>query len=60
MFMLETQLNEQKSVFKLFVLNVSVGLLSVPQPCQTLYQVFHDAVTRLIQYGILYVAEVSS
>lgn len=34
-------------------------LLFVPQPCQTLYQVFHDAVTRLIQYGVLYVAEVS-
>uniref|UniRef100_A0A667YJI2 Glycerol-3-phosphate acyltransferase 1, mitochondrial n=1 Tax=Myripristis murdjan TaxID=586833 RepID=A0A667YJI2_9TELE len=29
----------------------------VPQPCQTIYQVFHDAVTRLIQYGVLYVAE---
>uniref|UniRef100_A0A3B4Y663 Glycerol-3-phosphate acyltransferase 1, mitochondrial n=1 Tax=Seriola lalandi dorsalis TaxID=1841481 RepID=A0A3B4Y663_SERLL len=28
-----------------------------PQPCQTIYQVFHDAVTRLIQYGVLYVAE---
>lgn len=34
-------------------------LLFVLQPCQTLYQVFHDAVTRLIQYGVLYVAEVS-
>lgn len=34
-------------------------LLSVPQPCQTIYQVFHDTVTRLIQYGVLYVAEVS-
>lgn len=33
--------------------------LCVPQPCQTIYQVFHDAVTRLIQYGVLYVAEVS-
>uniref|UniRef100_A0A4W6BU99 Glycerol-3-phosphate acyltransferase 1, mitochondrial n=1 Tax=Lates calcarifer TaxID=8187 RepID=A0A4W6BU99_LATCA len=31
--------------------------LSTPQPCQTIYQVFHDAVTRLIQYGVLYVAE---
>uniref|UniRef100_A0A674N1L3 Glycerol-3-phosphate acyltransferase 1, mitochondrial n=1 Tax=Takifugu rubripes TaxID=31033 RepID=A0A674N1L3_TAKRU len=29
----------------------------VAPPCQTLYQVFHDAVTRLIQYGVLYVAE---
>uniref|UniRef100_A0AAQ6A8Y9 Glycerol-3-phosphate acyltransferase 1, mitochondrial n=1 Tax=Amphiprion ocellaris TaxID=80972 RepID=A0AAQ6A8Y9_AMPOC len=29
----------------------------VPQPCQTIYQVFHDTVTRLIQYGVLYVAE---
>uniref|UniRef100_A0AAY4EZR5 Glycerol-3-phosphate acyltransferase 1, mitochondrial n=1 Tax=Denticeps clupeoides TaxID=299321 RepID=A0AAY4EZR5_9TELE len=26
-------------------------------PCQTIYQVFHDAVTRLIQYGIMVVAE---
>lgn len=34
-------------------------LLTVPQPCQTIYQVLHDAVTRLIQYGVLYVAEVS-
>uniref|UniRef100_A0A8C7YG07 Glycerol-3-phosphate acyltransferase 1, mitochondrial n=1 Tax=Oryzias sinensis TaxID=183150 RepID=A0A8C7YG07_9TELE len=29
----------------------------VAVPCQTIYQVFHDAVTRLIQYGVLYVAE---
>uniref|UniRef100_A0AAQ4R7N7 Glycerol-3-phosphate acyltransferase 1, mitochondrial n=1 Tax=Gasterosteus aculeatus aculeatus TaxID=481459 RepID=A0AAQ4R7N7_GASAC len=29
----------------------------VSVPCQTIYQVFHDAVTRLIQYGVLYVAE---
>lgn len=29
------------------------------QPCQTIYQVLNDAVTRLIQYGVLYVAEVS-
>ncbi|TNN03509.1 glycerol-3-phosphate acyltransferase 1, mitochondrial [Takifugu flavidus] len=29
----------------------------VAPPCQTLCQVFHDAVTRLIQYGVLYVAE---
>uniref|UniRef100_A0AAX7UK02 Glycerol-3-phosphate acyltransferase 1, mitochondrial n=1 Tax=Astatotilapia calliptera TaxID=8154 RepID=A0AAX7UK02_ASTCA len=36
---------------------VSTSLLSVPQPCQTIYQVFHDTVTRLIQYGVLYVAE---
>ncbi|KAI4807800.1 hypothetical protein KUCAC02_027585, partial [Chaenocephalus aceratus] len=26
-------------------------------PCQTIYQVFHDAIARLIQYGVLYVAE---
>uniref|UniRef100_A0A3Q3MGS3 Glycerol-3-phosphate acyltransferase 1, mitochondrial n=1 Tax=Mastacembelus armatus TaxID=205130 RepID=A0A3Q3MGS3_9TELE len=26
-------------------------------PCQTIYQVFQDAVTRLVQYGVLYVAE---
>ena len=37
-----------------------ISLLSRhPQPCQTVYQVFHDAVARLIQYGVLYVAEVS-
>uniref|UniRef100_A0A7N8WQQ0 Glycerol-3-phosphate acyltransferase 1, mitochondrial n=1 Tax=Mastacembelus armatus TaxID=205130 RepID=A0A7N8WQQ0_9TELE len=29
----------------------------IPQPCQTIYQVFQDAVTRLVQYGVLYVAE---
>uniref|UniRef100_A0A8C6Q369 Glycerol-3-phosphate acyltransferase 1, mitochondrial n=1 Tax=Nothobranchius furzeri TaxID=105023 RepID=A0A8C6Q369_NOTFU len=29
----------------------------VAMPCLTVYQVFHDAVTRLIQYGVLYVAE---
>uniref|UniRef100_A0AAY4EZ24 Glycerol-3-phosphate acyltransferase 1, mitochondrial n=1 Tax=Denticeps clupeoides TaxID=299321 RepID=A0AAY4EZ24_9TELE len=29
----------------------------VAMPCQTIYQVFHDAVTRLIQYGIMVVAE---
>uniref|UniRef100_A0AAY5EEJ7 Glycerol-3-phosphate acyltransferase 1, mitochondrial n=1 Tax=Electrophorus electricus TaxID=8005 RepID=A0AAY5EEJ7_ELEEL len=29
----------------------------VAQPCQTVYQVFHEAVTRLIQYGVLIVAE---
>uniref|UniRef100_A0A6Q2YW74 Glycerol-3-phosphate acyltransferase 1, mitochondrial n=1 Tax=Esox lucius TaxID=8010 RepID=A0A6Q2YW74_ESOLU len=32
-------------------------LFFLPQPCQTIYQVFHDAVSRLIQYGVLYVAE---
>ncbi|XP_056153449.1 glycerol-3-phosphate acyltransferase 1, mitochondrial [Lampris incognitus] len=31
--------------------------VAVAPPCQTIYQVFHDAVTRLIQYGVLYVAE---
>ncbi|CAB1312170.1 unnamed protein product [Coregonus sp. 'balchen'] len=31
--------------------------VSVAPPCQTIYQVFHDAVSRLIQYGVLYVAE---
>ncbi|TSK14760.1 Glycerol-3-phosphate acyltransferase 1, mitochondrial [Bagarius yarrelli] len=30
----------------------------VALPCQTVYQVFHDAVTRLIQYGVLTVADV--
>lgn len=31
--------------------------VAVAPPCQTIYQVFHEAVTRLIQYGVLYVAE---
>uniref|UniRef100_A0A8C9ZBK1 Glycerol-3-phosphate acyltransferase 1, mitochondrial n=1 Tax=Sander lucioperca TaxID=283035 RepID=A0A8C9ZBK1_SANLU len=34
-----------------------VNEVTVAPPCQTIYQVFHDAVTRLIQYGVLYVAE---
>ncbi|CAF93231.1 unnamed protein product, partial [Tetraodon nigroviridis] len=34
-----------------------INEVTVAPPCQTLYQVFHDAVTRLIQYGVLYVAE---
>uniref|UniRef100_A0A7N6A8E6 Glycerol-3-phosphate acyltransferase 1, mitochondrial n=1 Tax=Anabas testudineus TaxID=64144 RepID=A0A7N6A8E6_ANATE len=41
---------------KLFLHSPSLSV-SDPQPCQTIYQVFHDAVTRLIQYGVLYVAE---
>uniref|UniRef100_A0A8C1I7V6 Glycerol-3-phosphate acyltransferase 1, mitochondrial n=1 Tax=Cyprinus carpio TaxID=7962 RepID=A0A8C1I7V6_CYPCA len=31
--------------------------VAVALPCQTLYQVFHDAITRLIEYGVLIVAE---
>ncbi|TRY64646.1 hypothetical protein DNTS_003097, partial [Danionella cerebrum] len=31
--------------------------VAVALPCQTLYQVFHDAITRLIDYGVLIVAE---
>ncbi|KAG7492470.1 hypothetical protein MATL_G00015000 [Megalops atlanticus] len=31
--------------------------VAVALPCQMIYQVFHDAVSRLIQYGVLYVAE---
>ncbi|MEQ2231738.1 hypothetical protein ILYODFUR_003729 [Ilyodon furcidens] len=31
--------------------------VAVAPPCQTIYQVLNDAVTRLIQYGVLYVAE---
>ncbi|XP_030629098.1 glycerol-3-phosphate acyltransferase 1, mitochondrial isoform X2 [Chanos chanos] len=31
--------------------------VAVALPCQTIYQVFHEAVTRLIQYGVLIVAE---
>ncbi|XP_017294774.1 glycerol-3-phosphate acyltransferase 1, mitochondrial [Kryptolebias marmoratus] len=34
-----------------------INEVAVASPCQTIYQVFHDAVTRLIQYGVLYVAE---
>uniref|UniRef100_A0A8C4EMM6 Glycerol-3-phosphate acyltransferase 1, mitochondrial n=1 Tax=Dicentrarchus labrax TaxID=13489 RepID=A0A8C4EMM6_DICLA len=34
-----------------------INEVAVAPPCQTIYQVFHDAVTRLIQYGVLYVAE---
>uniref|UniRef100_A0A672L6V7 Glycerol-3-phosphate acyltransferase 1, mitochondrial n=1 Tax=Sinocyclocheilus grahami TaxID=75366 RepID=A0A672L6V7_SINGR len=32
-------------------------MIQIISPCQTLYQVFHDAVTRLIEYGVLIVAE---
>uniref|UniRef100_A0A3Q2YHZ5 Glycerol-3-phosphate acyltransferase 1, mitochondrial n=2 Tax=Hippocampus comes TaxID=109280 RepID=A0A3Q2YHZ5_HIPCM len=34
-----------------------VNEVAVASPCQTIYQVFLDAITRLIQYGVLYVAE---
>ncbi|XP_071394117.1 glycerol-3-phosphate acyltransferase 1, mitochondrial [Centroberyx affinis] len=34
-----------------------INEVAMAPPCQTIYQVFHDAVTRLIQYGVLYVAE---
>uniref|UniRef100_A0A8D3CUQ3 Glycerol-3-phosphate acyltransferase 1, mitochondrial n=1 Tax=Scophthalmus maximus TaxID=52904 RepID=A0A8D3CUQ3_SCOMX len=34
-----------------------INEVTVAPPCQTIYQVLHDAVTRLIQYGVLYVAE---
>ncbi|XP_070783315.1 glycerol-3-phosphate acyltransferase 1, mitochondrial isoform X2 [Enoplosus armatus] len=34
-----------------------INEVAVAPPCQTIYQVLHDAVTRLIQYGVLYVAE---
>lgn len=52
---------ENEYIFSWIASSVTVflTLLFVLQPCQTLYQVFHDAVTRLIQYGVLYVAEVS-
>uniref|UniRef100_A0A4W6BRN3 Glycerol-3-phosphate acyltransferase 1, mitochondrial n=1 Tax=Lates calcarifer TaxID=8187 RepID=A0A4W6BRN3_LATCA len=40
-----------------FYSNVMCLKVAVAPPCQTIYQVFHDAVTRLIQYGVLYVAE---
>uniref|UniRef100_A0A7N8XMX1 Glycerol-3-phosphate acyltransferase 1, mitochondrial n=1 Tax=Mastacembelus armatus TaxID=205130 RepID=A0A7N8XMX1_9TELE len=35
----------------------SSSAISLILPCQTIYQVFQDAVTRLVQYGVLYVAE---
>uniref|UniRef100_A0A3Q2TE34 Glycerol-3-phosphate acyltransferase 1, mitochondrial n=1 Tax=Fundulus heteroclitus TaxID=8078 RepID=A0A3Q2TE34_FUNHE len=31
--------------------------VAVAPPCQTIYQVLNDAVSRLIQYGVLYVAD---
>uniref|UniRef100_A0A8C6TLL7 Glycerol-3-phosphate acyltransferase 1, mitochondrial n=1 Tax=Neogobius melanostomus TaxID=47308 RepID=A0A8C6TLL7_9GOBI len=34
-----------------------VNEVTVAPPCLTVYQVFLDAVNRLIQYGVLYVAE---
>uniref|UniRef100_A0A1A8FXP0 Glycerol-3-phosphate acyltransferase 1, mitochondrial n=1 Tax=Nothobranchius korthausae TaxID=1143690 RepID=A0A1A8FXP0_9TELE len=34
-----------------------INEVAMAPPCLTVYQVFHDAVTRLIQYGVLYVAE---
>uniref|UniRef100_A0A8C9ZH96 Glycerol-3-phosphate acyltransferase 1, mitochondrial n=1 Tax=Sander lucioperca TaxID=283035 RepID=A0A8C9ZH96_SANLU len=46
-------------LFHVFISDAIIGTFSqdVVVPCQTIYQVFHDAVTRLIQYGVLYVAE---
>uniref|UniRef100_A0A8C4GP23 Glycerol-3-phosphate acyltransferase 1, mitochondrial n=1 Tax=Dicentrarchus labrax TaxID=13489 RepID=A0A8C4GP23_DICLA len=53
-------------LFHVFISDAIIGMLSrevdlvlcaQSGPCQTIYQVFHDAVTRLIQYGVLYVAE---
>uniref|UniRef100_A0A8C1WFQ8 Glycerol-3-phosphate acyltransferase 1, mitochondrial n=1 Tax=Cyprinus carpio TaxID=7962 RepID=A0A8C1WFQ8_CYPCA len=45
-------------LFHVFIADAIIGKRSeMPQPCQTLYQVFHDAVTRLIEYGVLIVAE---
>ncbi|KAM9816703.1 glycerol-3-phosphate acyltransferase 1, mitochondrial [Neosynchiropus ocellatus] len=34
-----------------------INEVAIAPPCQTIYQVFHDAVTRLLQYGVLYIAE---
>ncbi|KAJ3608064.1 hypothetical protein NHX12_025114 [Muraenolepis orangiensis] len=31
--------------------------VAVAPPCQTVFQVLHDAVARLVQYGVLYLAE---
>lgn len=47
------------NVGSVLCVSLDSDLLSPLQPCQTIYQVFHDAVSRLIQYGVLYVAEVS-
>uniref|UniRef100_A0A8C2GP04 Glycerol-3-phosphate acyltransferase 1, mitochondrial n=1 Tax=Cyprinus carpio TaxID=7962 RepID=A0A8C2GP04_CYPCA len=45
-------------LFHVFIADAIIGIKSkIPQPCQTLYQVFHDAITRLIEYGVLIVAE---
>uniref|UniRef100_A0A673MSU6 Glycerol-3-phosphate acyltransferase 1, mitochondrial n=1 Tax=Sinocyclocheilus rhinocerous TaxID=307959 RepID=A0A673MSU6_9TELE len=59
-------------LFHVFIADAIIGIRSkIPQvvilnifitnlymyPCQTLYQVFHDAITRLIEYGVLIVAE---
>ncbi|CAM4710861.1 hypothetical protein PO909_012608 [Leuciscus waleckii] len=63
-----TSLNEQNSSSTLLsqerLIRRAAGLshflsneVAVALPCQTLYQVFHDAITRLIQYGVLTVAE---
>lgn len=63
-----TSVNEQNSSSTLLsqerLIRRAAGLshflsneVAVALPCQTLYQVFHDAITRLIQYGVLTVAE---
>uniref|UniRef100_A0A673J9T7 Glycerol-3-phosphate acyltransferase 1, mitochondrial n=1 Tax=Sinocyclocheilus rhinocerous TaxID=307959 RepID=A0A673J9T7_9TELE len=63
-----TSVSEQNSSSKLLsqerLIRRAAGLshflsneVAVAVPCQTLYQVFHDAVTRLIEYGVLIVAE---
>lgn len=50
------------SVFLMGVMDAIFLLFSVfyfaLQPCQVIYQVCHESVERLIQYGILLVAEV--
>ncbi|KAM9424983.1 glycerol-3-phosphate acyltransferase 1, mitochondrial isoform 2-T2 [Pholidichthys leucotaenia] len=49
----QERLIRKAAALSLFLINE----VAVAPPCQTIYQVFHDAVTRLIQYGVLYVAD---
>uniref|UniRef100_A0A8B9JXJ5 Glycerol-3-phosphate acyltransferase 1, mitochondrial n=1 Tax=Astyanax mexicanus TaxID=7994 RepID=A0A8B9JXJ5_ASTMX len=48
-------------LFHVFIADAIIGMFFCPilcvGPCQTIYQVFQDAVTRLIEYGVLIVAE---
>uniref|UniRef100_A0A672GC41 Glycerol-3-phosphate acyltransferase 1, mitochondrial n=1 Tax=Salarias fasciatus TaxID=181472 RepID=A0A672GC41_SALFA len=50
-------LSQERLLRKAAVSPTIWSFLFKPLPCQTIYQVLHDAVTRLLQYGVLYVAE---